>query len=698
MANALSDHSSNNPFCDRRFNNQNDSSHIFGCWCCDTWFDTVCVDILYRFIYIRILRMRKADLKAIAINYCTDVAAADAAPVLLDKAFIQPALLSWYRQNRRKMPWRGDQTSISPSAYGTWISEVMLQQTRVETVIEYWNRWMAVFPDVKTLASASPDEVNKMWAGLGYYRRAQMLLKGANKVVEDFNGVLPDSTQELLTIPGIGPYTAGAIASIAYDKAEPLVDGNVMRVFSRLLALKLEVGGGAMEKQCWKIATDLVPTESPGDFNQALMELGATVCKPTSPDCANCPLNTVCHAKLLVDEARSHNAANKTTAPQDTPAAGMLKLFAKKRKLTEKEDSLPDTLPDTIPDIEEMAGPARNESLEERGYDVSLLPRDVTEFPRKVAKKKAKELTYSVCVLRTLSLSVGDVPHSHEAVFRYLFVRRPATGLLANQWEFPSIHVPTKGEELVAEDDEKEALDLVDPLPSADELWGPFPAYFAERLSMQWTASSNEQSVKKDEKKDNKQFQEECSSPSLHTVLVETAVHEAFEPIVHIFSHQRHTMHVSLRDVQVVQRTESKDTDDITPSGVISKWMTAEEIVEAGITTGCKKVLTQVVKGKTSAAPAKQKQATIGSAKATAKKPSVTKTKVKSEANKPEKTQDATDGNDDSVGEVIDIVDTDDEDVHTSVKQTPKNAFELMKRASGVKSSTASTGTKKAKR
>lgn len=661
--------------------------------------------------------MRKVDLKTIANNYCTDVALPDIDLKLLDKAFIQPTLLNWYKQNRRKMPWRGDQTSISPSAYGTWISEVMLQQTRVETVIDYWNRWMTVFPDVKTLANASPDEVNKLWAGLGYYRRAQLLLKGAIKVVEDYNGVLPDTTQELLKIPGIGPYTAGAIASIAYDKAEPLVDGNVMRVFSRLLAMKLEVGGGAMEKQCWKIATELVPTESPGDFNQALMELGATVCKPTSPDCGGCPLSAVCHAKLLVDAAKAHDVTTHKKSPEDTPVAGMLKLFAKKRKFTEKED----TNVDTLPDIEEVAGPAHTAVvLEELGCDMALLPREVTEFPRKVLRKKAKELTYSVCVLRTLSLSHSSIDAHNESTFRYLFVRRPATGLLANQWEFPSIHVAvSNNEEANVDDDEKEELEVeaTSAGPTAADLWAPFLTYFPERLSMEWTGGSEKKQEKKE--KAGTHTKKESSLPTLNTILVETAVHEAFEPIVHIFSHQRHTMHVTLRDVQVVERAEpalkkefelkaseqeqgkEEVNEDITPSAVVSKWMTAAEIVEAGITTGCKKILTQVIKGKptstTASTTTKAKKVAPGGAKAATKKASTSKTtKVESieECHEVKMVQAPA-----SMDQhVVEIIDTDDEEIHTAVKQTPKNAFDLMKRASTTKGSATAPAKKRTKK
>ena len=158
-------------------------------------------------------------------------------------AGLRTKLLSWYRENRRMLPWRGDIvdgiTAPTVSAYGIWVSEIMLQQTRVETVIPYWRRWMERFPTIEVLARATPDEVNALWAGLGYYRRAQQLLKGAQSVVGTFDGKIPDTAEELKRIPGIGPYTAGAISSIAFGKAEPLVDGNVIRVLSRLFALQV---------------------------------------------------------------------------------------------------------------------------------------------------------------------------------------------------------------------------------------------------------------------------------------------------------------------------------------------------------------------------------------------------------------------------------------------------------------------------
>ena len=174
--------------------------------------------------------------------------------------------------------------------YGTWVSEIMLQQTRVEAVVDYWTRWMAKFPTVASLAAASEDEVVASWAGLGFYRRARNLLRGAQTVVSKFGGVVPSTVPQLLELEGVGEYTAGAIASIAYGQPVPLVDGNVVRVFSRLRAAAHDAKSPALAKACWAAAKGLVDPSRPGDFNQALMELGATICTPQSPLCGVCPL------------------------------------------------------------------------------------------------------------------------------------------------------------------------------------------------------------------------------------------------------------------------------------------------------------------------------------------------------------------------------------------------------------------------
>lgn len=174
---------------------------------------------------------------------------------------------------------------------------MMLQQTQVATVIPYFERWMARFPDVASLARAAEGDVLHAWQGLGYYSRARNLRRAALEMVERHAGRVPDGVAELRALPGIGPYSAGAIASIAYGHAEPLVDGNVVRVLARLFALRGDPNRAALKAEIWQLARSLVPRERPGDFNQALMELGATVCTPRSARCDVCPLGAHCSAR-----------------------------------------------------------------------------------------------------------------------------------------------------------------------------------------------------------------------------------------------------------------------------------------------------------------------------------------------------------------------------------------------------------------
>lgn len=197
----------------------------------------------------------------------------------------------WFARHQRPLPWRGEY-----DPYHVWVSEVMLQQTRMEVVLPYFARFLARFPDVASLAKASDDQVTTAWSGLGYYRRAKMLRAGAAAVMAKLGGVIPSTVDELLTIPGIGRYTAGAIASIAFDRRAPIVDGNVARVLSRLFAL---------ESDAWPLAEELVrASKSPRALNQGLMELGALICKPRNPPCLVCPVHGHCVARATgrIDE------------------------------------------------------------------------------------------------------------------------------------------------------------------------------------------------------------------------------------------------------------------------------------------------------------------------------------------------------------------------------------------------------------
>lgn len=201
-------------------------------------------------------------------------------------------LLRWYTAHRRDLPWR--RTS---DPYAIWVSEVMLQQTQVETVRPYYARWLARFPNIRELASAEEADVLKLWQGLGYYSRARRLLAGARAVVAEHKGSIPESVEELLKLPGIGPYSAGAIASIAFNQAVPLVDGNVVRVITRLLGLRGDPTRAPLKSEIWNLAEQLIAPGRARDSNQALMEFGALVCTPQKPLCLTCPLQAQCEAR-----------------------------------------------------------------------------------------------------------------------------------------------------------------------------------------------------------------------------------------------------------------------------------------------------------------------------------------------------------------------------------------------------------------
>lgn len=211
---------------------------------------------------------------------------------------ITAALLAWYDRCARVLPWRGFH-----DAYRTWVSEAMLQQTRVETVLSYYPRFLERFPSLSALAEAPEADVLKAWEGLGYYSRARNLWKGAKQVMQDYGGVLPRDPEKLRKICGIGPYSAGAIASIAYDVPVPAVDGNVIRVMSRLFGIRTDALENGTRRRIGSLAAALVPEERPGDHNQAVMDLGATVCTPGTPDCSQCPLSSFCDAYHAGDAA-----------------------------------------------------------------------------------------------------------------------------------------------------------------------------------------------------------------------------------------------------------------------------------------------------------------------------------------------------------------------------------------------------------
>jgi len=207
---------------------------------------------------------------------------------------ISRRLLEWYRLQARQLPWRGQN-----DPYATWVSEIMLQQTRVDTVIPYYRRWMERFPSLEKLAAASEQEVLAAWEGLGYYSRARNLHRAARQVMSEYQGVIPVERSTLERLPGIGRYTAGAITSIAFGQDEAALDGNIRRVLARLFNVDQPAYSGAGQRRLWELARQNLPAGRAGDYNQALMDLGASLCTPHAPACLVCPLAELCEARRL---------------------------------------------------------------------------------------------------------------------------------------------------------------------------------------------------------------------------------------------------------------------------------------------------------------------------------------------------------------------------------------------------------------
>ncbi|MCG3172981.1 MAG: Endonuclease III [Myxococcota bacterium] len=233
-----------------------------------------------------------------------------AAPAARQLPAMRRALLAWFVEHQRDLPWRRDRT-----AYRVWICEIMAQQTRIETLVPYFERFVERFPDVRSLAGAPLDDVLALWSGLGYYSRARHLHAAARQVAEQYNGVMPVRADDLIRLPGVGRYTAHAIASIAGGEAAAVLDGNVMRVLTRLFDLDGDIASAAMRGSLWALAAELLDRRSPGAWNEAMMELGATVCTPRQPDCGDCPLRKWC-AALASETVEERPVKSAARAPK----------------------------------------------------------------------------------------------------------------------------------------------------------------------------------------------------------------------------------------------------------------------------------------------------------------------------------------------------------------------------------------------
>ncbi len=238
------------------------------------------------------------------------------------------ALLAWYDTNKRPFPWRDE-----ASPYHVWVSEVMLQQTQATTVIPYYLRFVERFPSVYELAVATTDDVLKFWEGLGYYRRAHHLHQSAQIIVSSHGGELPQQEKSLLALPGVGRYTAGAIRSIAFGQPAPVLDGNIKRVLTRLDNIKARIDKHKTEQHLWGRAEYLLDVSRPGDFNQAMMELGSVVCTPKSPNCDTCPVAKFCEAQILGTQAQRPVRPPRKRSPHYEMAVGVVWRTAARKQL-----------------------------------------------------------------------------------------------------------------------------------------------------------------------------------------------------------------------------------------------------------------------------------------------------------------------------------------------------------------------------
>ncbi len=240
-------------------------------------------------------------------------------PHVPDPADISSRLLAWSTRASRPFPWRRNR-----DPYLVWIAETMLQQTQIATVIPYLERWMERFPNVQSLATASLDEVLKAWEGLGYYARARNLHRAARIIVEKFGGRIPNRREDLLALPGIGPYTAGAILSLAFGQDEPVVDGNVRRVLCRVFGIEEDPRRPRVERRLWEIARALIVPGKAREINEALMDLGREVCTPRNPQCDRCPLRDVCVARARGKQNALPVRAPRRKVPHYTVTAGII--------------------------------------------------------------------------------------------------------------------------------------------------------------------------------------------------------------------------------------------------------------------------------------------------------------------------------------------------------------------------------------
>jgi A/G-specific adenine glycosylase len=416
-----------------------------------------------------------------------------------DAHAIANGLEKWFGANKRALPWRRDASdsskSVNDRGYATWVSEIMLQQTQVATVVGYYERWMQRWPTVESLSRASLDDVTEMWSGLGYYRRARLLHSGAEMVQRELGGIVPSIVSELIKIPGVGRYTAGAVASIAFGRREAVVDGNVVRVLSRLHTIGADPKAKESVDEHWRLAKRLVDASTrAGVLNEALMELGATVCKPANANCAQCPISGQCGAFAELQQKRADG---------------------------------------------------------DHEWSVAV-------YPRKVVKPLRRDEHWRVFIVELVD-DDAQPP-------RYLFVKRADTGLLARMWQFVRIQV------------EGAPTDAPSSMPS--QLF-----VFFESMGIKLRVSSPSNS-----NASSSSSSSASSSPSSSFRTMTLIDCKSMGSCTHLFTHIRHLLHVCHVTASAVDALSGDgDTETV-------RWLSAEQMESAAISTGTKKAFALLAK------------------------------------------------------------------------------------------------------
>ncbi|MBN2149459.1 MAG: A/G-specific adenine glycosylase [Anaerolineales bacterium] len=280
-------------------------------------------------------------------------------------------ILNWYAQNARKLPWRGH-----ADPYAIWVSEIMLQQTRVEAVVPYFERWMKRFPTLEKLATASQQDVLSTWEGLGYYSRARNLHRATQIVMAEYDGKIPENVEQLRQLPGVGRYTAGAIASMAFGQDAPALDGNIRRVLGRVFNVTEPARSPQGEARLWALAEENLPQGKAGDYNQAMMDLGAMICLPRAPGCINCPLQSLCQAHALGVEEQRPVSLPKKAIPHYTVTAAVIERDGMVLLAQRQQDDLLGGLWEfpggKVKDGEELPACLKREILEELGAEIEV--------------------------------------------------------------------------------------------------------------------------------------------------------------------------------------------------------------------------------------------------------------------------------------------------------------------------------------